>query len=154
MKFETPKRCGGVVAFHKMLQMEVRYDNLKNPAVLRWADLPKELRATATRSRDLDKIKGEIFHILGCESFEVESGRNRDAWAMRREFLGLKQDVLQLLAFVRKWGLWDASALGWSHLYTSSKNAALRNVVFPDRIWELQEGLSICHSRPTERMAN
>jgi hypothetical protein len=132
-----PASLGGLTGLYGMLHIERQYGNLKNPAVLHWSDIPAELKASATMTKDIDALRGSAFNILGCESSEGEYGRAGDAWAMRREFLGLEHDIWPLLAFLRKWGIWDERMLGGSNS-ASGKSASLQNIVFPERIWELQ----------------
>jgi hypothetical protein len=110
---------------------------LKHPTVLHWSDIPTDIKVAATPEKKIEEIRGSDFHILACESCESTHGRNRDAWAMRREFLGLKHDSWALLGFLRKWGLWDEKRLGSSNLAPGA-NAGIQNVVFPEGIWELQ----------------
>jgi hypothetical protein len=133
-----PETFGGLGSLHGMLGLHREPSNLKRPAVIRWSDIPAEIKATATSAKNIEEIRGSSFHILVFDASESASGRAGNAWAMRTEFLRLKQDSWLLLEFLRKWGLWDEKRLGSSNL-AHGANANIHNVVFPENIWELQD---------------
>jgi hypothetical protein len=132
-----PGEPDGLVGIFGMLNGPRGFSDLKRPARVHWSDIPTEIKATATPAKNMEKIRGDIFHVLACESSESAYGRTGDAWAMRREFLRLKQDSWALLEFLRKWGIWDERRLGLSNLEPGA-NASIQNVVFPEGIWDLQ----------------
>lgn len=144
-----PASLGGLTGLYSMLHIERQYGSLKNPAVLNWSDIPAELKVAATMVKDMNAIQGSAFNVLGGEPSEGEYGRAGDAWAMRREFLALQQDIWPLLEFLRKWGVWDERALGIPNS-KSGKGASLENVVFPERIWELQDAYREALLRPPD----
>jgi hypothetical protein len=132
-----PGAYGGLGGLYGMLDIHREVSDLKRPAVFHWSDIPTEIRAAATSAKNMEEIRGSNFHILACESYESGNGRTGDAWAMRREFLSMKQDSWALLEFLRKWGIWDEKRLG-SSTFARGANASTQNIVFPEGIWELQ----------------
>jgi hypothetical protein len=131
-----PGALGGLSGLYSIVGIDREARQLKHPAVIHWSEIPSEIKVTSTPAKSMEKIRGEWFSILACDSLEG-TGRTGDAWAMRREFLSLKQDSLALLAFFRKWGIWDDQGLG-SSIPGVSTNSRIQNVVFPERIWEAQ----------------
>lgn len=126
--FESEKP-GGLEELYGMLG-PIRASELKNSAVIHWKDIPVEVKAASTPAKSMEEIRYRTFNVLVCESRQGDYPKTGDAWAMRREFLSLKQnDPLALLGFLRRWGVWDEKRLGLSNI---------ENVVFPERIWELQ----------------
>jgi hypothetical protein len=132
-----PETLGGFAGLTEMVHIPLGASNPKHPAVVRWTDIPADIKAVAASAENMGEIRGSSFHILACESSEGVYGRTGDAWAMRREFLRLKRDSWELLQFLRKWGVWDERKLGSSNLAPGA-NAFIQNVVFPEVIWELQ----------------
>jgi hypothetical protein len=128
---------GGLFDIYGTLDAPRGFSDLKRPAVVHWRDIPTEIQVTATTAKNMEQIRGDIFHILACESRESAYGRAGDAWEMRREFLRLKQDSWALLEFLRKWGIWDETRLGTSTLARDA-NTSFQNVVFPEGIWDVQ----------------
>lgn len=108
------------------------------PAVMHWRDLPAAIRQDATPSKSMEQICGRDFEIFVCETPSGPSGEPDDGWAMRREFIKLKQDYWALLQFLRKWGVWDGQRLGSLSFATSGGASRVANFVVPDGIWELQ----------------
>ena len=140
---------GGLDELYGMLKIPRGVSDLKHPAVIHWRDIPTEIKATAGAEKNMEEIRGNSFHILTCESFESTFGRTGDAWSMRREFLKLKQDTWALLGFLEKWGLWDETRLGSSTLARGA-NASIKNVIFPEGIWDLQSLYRAALVRPPD----
>jgi hypothetical protein len=126
-----------LTGLYGMLGIHPAVKDLKNLAVIHWADVPDDIKKIATSAKDMKEIRGLDFFILVCESRESAYPNTGDAWTMRKEFLSMKRDAWSLTEFLRKWGVWDQKKLGSSHLAPGA-TAGIQNFVVPDGIWELQ----------------
>jgi len=71
--------------------------------------LPKWL-LTLYLENSSDRIRGHSVDLLLCSSGEATNKkREADPWAMRAEFLRLRQDTKALVDFLNRWGVWGTT---------------------------------------------
>ena len=82
-----------------------------------WWGLPKPaLTLFFEKSSELPDVRSYPAELLVCRPSPSHGGtekrREADPWSMRTEFLQLKPNTEELVAFLNKWGVWGQTRLG------------------------------------------
>lgn len=107
-------------------------------------DLPPDVMRPHENRRNTPDIGGRKFQVLTCTIPELKDllgqpkpGRLvKDAWRMREEFLGLKDDMETLCNFLNRWGQWDGER-GYNIGFLGTPYGF--KIVIPHWIWKRRD---------------